>query len=265
MRHITLLTDFGETEGEHTVLKGVIWNILPGHAIADLTHQIGAQNIHEAALVLERTAHFFPPETVHIVVVDPGVGTERRPIAAQFGEQFFVGPDNGVCTPLLERAEAKGGKIEIVHLDKDKYWLPHVTAIFHGRDIFAPVGAHLAKGVPLTELGTPVDEVMRYEVPKPILFAEEIRGEVIHIDHYGNAICNVRKEDIDLLGPVRVTIGETTLDGMVNTFGEVDIGELAALYSPHYYLMIAETNGNAAVRLGIGTGDKVVVTSKKKN
>lgn len=263
MRHITLLTDFGETEGEHTVLKGVIWKILPGHTIADLSHQIGAQNIREAALVLDRTAHFFPPETVHIVVVDPGVGTERRPIAAQFGNQFFVGPDNGVCTPLLERAEAEGEPVQIVHLDNDKYWLPHVTAIFHGRDIFAPVGAHLAKGVPLNELGTPVDKIIRYEIPKPIISTEEIRGEVMHIDHYGNVICNIRKEEIDPLQPVRVTIGKTTLDGMVNTFGEVGVGELAALYSPHYYLMIAETNGDAAARLGINIGQAVTVVSKK--
>lgn len=260
MRHITLLTDFGTTEGEHTVLKGVIWNILPGHPIADLSHAISPQNIREAALVLERTAHFFPPETVHIVVVDPGVGTTRRPIAARFGDQFFVGPDNGVCTPLLERAEKEGKLVEVVHTNRPGYWLPHVTAIFHGRDIFSPVGAHLAKGVPLAELGDPIDDIIRFELPKPQIGPDQIVGEVLHIDFYGNIICNIHREQIEPLKPVDVKICDVPLRGMVNTFGEVAVGELAALYSPHYYLMIAETNGNAAARLQARVGDPVTVT-----
>jgi hypothetical protein len=265
MRHITLLTDFGTTEGEHTVLKGVIWNILPGHPIADLSHSISPQNILEASLVLERTAHFFPPETVHIVVVDPGVGTQRRPIAARFGEQFFVGPDNGVCTPLLERAEAQGEPVEIVHLDNPKYHLPHVTAIFHGRDIFAPCGGHLASGVPLAELGTPITDVIRFHPPRPEFAADHIDGEVLHIDHYGNIICNIRKEQIDPLQPVDVSIGGITLHGMVNTFGEVAVGQLAALYSPQYYLMVSETNGDAASRLKVQVGSPVQVAKQNSN
>ena len=139
MRHITLLTDFGTTEGEHTVMKGVIWSIVPGNPIADLSHLIPPQDIRAAALVLERTAHYFPPETVHVIVVDPGVGTERRPIAGRAGEQFFVAPDNGVVTPLIERAENAGEPVEVVHLDKPEYWLKNISSIFHGRDIFAPV------------------------------------------------------------------------------------------------------------------------------
>lgn len=262
MRHITLLTDFGTTEGEHTVLKGVIWNILPGHPIADLSHAVQAQNIREAALVLERTAHFFPPETVHVVVVDPGVGTHRRPIAARFGEQFFVGPDNGVCTPLLTRAEQESSPVLAVHLDQPEFWLPHVTAIFHGRDIFAPVGAHLAKGVPLNDLGTPVEDLIRHHIPQPTLSGTQISGEIIHVDYYGNIICNIRKELIDPLQPVTVALAGVTLSGMVDTFGQVPVGKLAALYSPHYYLLIAETNGNAAARLGVSVGDPVTVKSQ---
>ncbi|HEY71652.1 MAG: hypothetical protein DRJ03_19940 [Chloroflexi bacterium] len=263
MRHITLLTDFGTTEGEHTVMKGVIWRILPGAPIADLSHDIGPQNIREAALVLERTAHFFPAGTVHVVVVDPGVGTERRPIAARFGEQFFVGPDNGVCTPLLERAEREGGPIEIVHLNKPAYWLDEVSDIFHGRDIFAPCGGHLAAGVELAELGTPITEIARYHVPQPVFEDGLLRGEVMHIDHYGNLIANIRRDDLEPLRPVNVQLGQVEIEGLVRTFGEREPGALLALYSPHYYLMIAVTNGNAAAQLGAQVGDAVEVVPRQ--
>lgn len=259
MRHITLLTDFGTTEGEHTVMKGVIWRILPGAPIADLSHDISPQNIREAALVLERTAHYFPEETVHIVVVDPGVGTERKAIAARFGDQFFVGPDNGVCTPLLERAERENGAVEIVHLDKPKYWLDDVSDIFHGRDVFAPCGGHLAKGVPLVELGAPITEVVRYHVPQPTLQGDILCGEVMHIDYYGNLIANIRRDDIEAMRPVSVQVGERQIQGLARTFGERDPGALLALYSPTYYLMIAVTNGNAAAYLGAQVGDLVRV------
>lgn len=259
MRHITLLTDFGETEGEHAVLKGVIWNILPGASIADLSHVVEPQNIHQAALILERVCHYFPPETVHIVVVDPGVGTTRRPIAARFGSQFFVGPDNGVCTPLLMRARQNGEPVEIVHLDKPEYWLPDVTAIFHGRDIFAPSGAHLAAGVPLADLGTPIEDVVLYHAQEPLLEDGRITGHVIHIDHFGNILTNIPRKMLEPLRPVDVMIGSTTIRGMVNTFGEKPEGELVALYSPHYQLMIAVVNGNAAKRLEPAVGDEVVV------
>ena len=260
IRYITLLTDFGTTEGEHAVMKGVIWRIAPGAFVADLSHDIGPQNIRQAALVLERTAHFFPAETVHVVVVDPGVGTERRPIAARFGEQFFVGPDNGVCTPLLERAEREGGPVEIVHLDQPAYWLDEVSDIFHGRDIFAPCAAHLAAGVPLTDLGTPITDVVRYHVPQPVFADGVLRGEIIHIDHYGNLIANLHRAEIEPLRPVRVRLGGVEIEGLVRAFGEREPGALLALYSPHYYLMIAVTNGNAAARLGVQIGDAVEIT-----
>jgi S-adenosylmethionine hydrolase len=259
MRHITLLTDFGTTEGEHTVLKGVIWSILPGAHIADLSHTIRPQNIREGALVLERTAHYFPPETVHIVVIDPGVGTDRKAIAAQFGNQFFVGPDNGVSTPLLTRAKNEGGHIEIVHLDNPKYWLEDVSPIFHGRDIFSPCGAHLAAGVPLQELGTPIKEIIHFQIPKPQKNKDMITGEVIHIDHYGNLICNIRREDIQELGLVEVKLGKQTIGPIYQTFGDRHVGQILALYSPHYYLMIAVTNGNAQEQLGAKVGDSVTV------
>lgn len=259
MRHITLLTDFGTTEGEHTVLKGVIWQIVPGNPIADLSHDIAAQNIHQAALVLERTAHYFPQETIHVVVVDPGVGTARKAIAARFGDYFFVGPDNGVFTPLLERAEKEGKPIEIVELDNPAYWVHPVSPIFHGRDIFAPAGGHLAKGVSLSDLGSPVEKVCRYHIPKPEITDGGLIGEVMHIDSFGNLICNISRGDLQPLGRVCVTMQDVELGEMMETFGQKKVGEMVALYSPNGYLMIAQTNGSAHKALSKDLGDSVRV------
>jgi S-adenosylmethionine hydrolase len=177
MNFITLLTDFGIRDGAVGLMKGVIWRIAPEAKIADLSHTIGPQNLQEAAVVLRFGAPYFPQDTIHIVVVDPGVGTNRRPIAARLGDYYFVGPDNGVFTPLLEMAEAKGGPIEIVHTDKPQYWLPEVSQVFHGRDIFSPIGAHLAAGVPLAELGTPIADPVLLALPQPQPTEKGWRGE----------------------------------------------------------------------------------------
>ncbi len=257
MRHITLLTDFGTTEGEHTVMKGVIWKILSGAPVGDLSHAIDPQNILQAALVLQRTAAYFPDETVHVVVVDPGVGTERKGIAARFGSQFFVGPDNGVCTPLLERAENEGAPVEIVELVNPEYWVHPVSPIFHGRDIFAPVGGHLAAGVPLNEFGPVMTDVVRLTLPEAELKEGSLVGEVMHIDHFGNLICTPRKSDIEPLGSGCVFVEETEIGPVHQTFGEKAVGELVAVYSPSNYLMVAVTNGNAKERLGVSVGAPV--------
>ena len=158
MAFITLTTDFGTEDGNVGVMKGVIWGIAPKAQIADISHLVSPQNIHMAAFILNRHVYYFPEGTIHIVVVDPGVGTERRPIAAQIGPQRFVGPDNGVFTPMYKRAEKEGWPVKIVHTNKPKYWGDKISDIFHGRDIFSPVGAHLAAGVPLEALGTEIDD-----------------------------------------------------------------------------------------------------------
>src|SRR5512137_720462 len=150
---ITLTTDFGLKDGFVGTMKGVIWSICPSAQIADISHAIAPQNVLEGALVLWHAHAFFPPGTVHVAVVDPGVGTRRRPLAARIGEHFFVGPDNGLFTPEYEEAEKNGWLLEIVHLTNEKYFLPQVSRTFHGRDIFAPAAAHLADGVRLGELG----------------------------------------------------------------------------------------------------------------
>ena len=158
MSIITLLTDFGNRDGFVGSMKGVIWGLAPQVQIADLTHEIEPQNVREGALILASCVPFFPPGTVHIAVVDPGVGTSRRPLAARLGSQYFVGPDNGLITFWLESAMNSHQKIQLIHLDKPQFWLGEISSTFHGRDIFAPVGAHLANGIAIQSLGSPLDD-----------------------------------------------------------------------------------------------------------
>jgi S-adenosyl-L-methionine hydrolase (adenosine-forming) len=155
MNVITLMTDFGIKDGTAGMMKGVIWGICPEAQISDLSQMIQAQNIQEAAFLFARSIPYFPKGSIRVVVVDPGVGTKRRPMAAKIGDWFYAGPDNGTITGLLEKAELQDWHCEFVELNQNKYWLSNISFVFHGRDIFSPVAAHLANGVPLHEVGTP--------------------------------------------------------------------------------------------------------------
>jgi S-adenosylmethionine hydrolase len=263
MTVITLMTDFGIKDGNVGVMKGVIWGICPAAQISDLSHMIQAQNIREAGYILARSAPYFPKRTVHVVVVDPGVGTERRPMAARAGDWFYVGPDNGTITVWLERAQAENWQTEFVELDRLEYWLQNVSHVFHGRDIFSPVAAHLANGLPLNELGTPFNNPVRLELPKPEKTENGWRGEVIHIDHFGNVSTNIRIEHLgDAMKTkekISVLLNGIEINGMVNTFGERAVGELVALIGSTGNLGIAVVNGNAQQKLGSKVGDPVEV------
>jgi S-adenosylmethionine hydrolase len=260
VRHITITTDFGGPSG---AMKGVIWRIAPEAKIADLSWEITPQNVLETAIFLDRQVFFFPENSVHIVVVDPGVGTARRPIAAKIGPQYFVAPDNGVLSMVLLRAEKQNWPVEIVHADKPEYWMPQVSDIFHGRDIFSPLGAHLAAGVPLQMLGTRVDDPVRIEIPMPQKTDEGVEGQITLIYHYfGNLITNIQRQDLAHLGEVDVTLCDTTIEGLVRTFGERSPGTLVALFDECEYLYVAVVNGNAVERLQPKVGDKVVVTAR---
>jgi S-adenosylmethionine hydrolase len=225
-----------------------------------LSHYIEPQNIRQAAFVLDRQALYFPENTIHVVVVDPGVGTRRRPIAAQIGPQRFVGPDNGVFTTAYVRAEREGWPVQIVHTNKPNYWLPHVSDIFHGRDIFSPVAAHWAAGVPLESLGAPIDDPVRISLPRPERTPTGWAGEVVHIDHFGNVISNIHRNDLAQMGNVDVSLCGVTLNGVLRTFGQRSPGELMALYSSNNYLIVSVVNGSGAGRINAKIGDKVVVT-----
>lgn len=259
MSFITLMTDFGIKDGNVGVMRGVIWRIAPQVKIADLSHTIAPQNVPEAALILARSAPYFPPFSIHVVVVDPGVGTARRPIAAQLGAQFFVGPDNGVITYLLEQAEKAGWKVQIVHLNRPRYWLSEVSHVFHGRDIFSPVAAQLAIGTPLEELGDPISDPVRLALPRPVKTSRGWRGQVIHIDHFGNIAINIRKEELGSPRPMTVTLCGAAVPGLYNTFGELPPGEIMALYGSTGNLIVSVVNGSAANRLSAQVDDPVEV------
>ncbi len=183
MTVLSITTDFGLTNGFVGVMKGVIYGIAPDVKIVDISHLISAQNVLEGAYAMWRAVPFFPPGSVHVGVVDPGVGTKRRPIGARLGNQLFIAPDNGLLTPLILDAERDGETVEFVHLDNPKYWLPKVSNTFHGRDIFAPTGAHLAAGVPLSELGTPITDPIRLDMPRPEKTGERLAGARHHHRH----------------------------------------------------------------------------------
>lgn len=255
---ITLITDFGLKDGNVGVMKGVILGIAPHVQLVDLSHIIQPQDILEAGLVLRRSVPYFTAGTIHVVVVDPGVGTQRRPMAARIGDQLYVGPDNGAVTILVEYGKARQWQMEYYNLDRQETWLDPVSHVFHGRDIFAPVAAHLANGVSLVDLGTPISDPLFLSLPQPMPTATGWTGEVIHIDHFGNISTNIEQQHLSSR-EVRVHIGGFVLDGLVRTFGERKPGDLVALFGSTGNLIVSEVNGNAASRLKIRVGSVVTV------
>jgi hypothetical protein len=257
MTCITLLTDFGEQDVFAGILHGVILSIAPEAQIVDLTHLIPPQDVRQGARALARAAPHFPAGTIHLGVVDPGVGTARRPMAARIGPQWFVGPDNGLATLLVSRARRSGQGCEFVILDRPEYWLRTVSHVFHGRDIFAPVAAHLARGASLTQLGSPLTEPILLHFVEPQATAGGLRGEVTTVDHFGNVLTNIEPEHLSGRQIECVRLGQSEITGMVQTFGERPAGALVALWSSDEHLCVAEVNGNAALRLDARPGDAV--------
>jgi S-adenosyl-L-methionine hydrolase (adenosine-forming) len=260
MTVITLLTDFGLRDGYPGVMKGVIWKIAPQVQIADLSHSIKPQNIYSGALALSRTAPYFPDGTIHVAVVDPGVGTTRRPIGLRLGEHTYIGPDNGIFTLVIEKAESLHDTIQVVHLDNNAYWLPEISRVFHGRDIFAPVAAHLALGACLEQMGTQVDDPVRIDVPRPqSIPGGGLRGQVTEIDTFGNLITNIGQSQLLPLGEVRVHIAGEQIDSIMKTFGDRPTGVLAAFIGTSQDLVISAVDGNASAILSASIGDEVEV------
>jgi len=258
---ITLTTDFGVRDGDVSVCKGVIKSIAPSAEIIDVTHLISPQNVREAAVVLSRTLRYFPENTIHMFVVDPGVGTARRGLAGRIGSQFVVGPDNGALTLVLLQAEQNGWPLEFVSLTESKYWRAEVSSIFHGRDIFAPVCAHLANGAPLSAFGPVFTNPVRLPIAPVTRTENGLRGEIIFTDHFGNCSSNIRAEDLASLSNLTVKVRGAEIGGVVKTFGERTPGELVALINHVGELEVAVVNGNAQQRLGVQVGDKVEVIS----
>ncbi|HET9913195.1 MAG TPA: SAM-dependent chlorinase/fluorinase [Anaerolineales bacterium] len=259
MTIITLTTDFGLRDGFVGTMKGVIYSIAPETKIVDISHSIAPQNIQEGAFILSRAAPFFPTDTIHIFVVDPGVGTQRRPLAARLGEHYFVGPDNGMLTPLIDDAEQSKKEVEFVHLNNPKYWLPKVSLTFHGRDVFAPVGAHLANGVSLAALGPRLNDPVRIELPHPEKTDTGWTAHITGIDVFGNLTTDLPASALQGRIDILVRLRGCEVDGIVKSYGHKQPGDLIVLIDSEDRLEIAVVNGSAAQKLGASVGDVVEV------
>jgi putative phosphoesterase len=257
---LSLLTDFGLKDHFIGVMKGVIIEIAPQTDVIDISHQIRPQNVQEGARMLAEAASYFPAGTVHVAVVDPGVGTSRRAIAARIGKMFYVAPDNGLLSPLLEAAEENSEPVEIVALDQPRYWLPDPSRSFHGRDIFSPIGAHLVNGIPLRALGTPIDDPVRLTLPKPVQTDHGWQAEVTWVDTFGNLSTDLKWNQLpeDKIN-LTIEIADVTIEGIRETFGEAEPGELIAIIDSSGSLAISVVNGDAAERLGADLGTKILV------
>jgi S-adenosylmethionine hydrolase len=272
---ITLTTDFGTSDPFVGSMKGVILRICPDADIVDLTHDVPAQDIRAGAYLFSTSCAHFPQGTTHVIVVDPGVGTERRPIAAQSRTATFVCPDNGLLSYVL----AEPGPWKTRHLTNPNLWLPNISSTFHGRDIFAPVAAHLAAGAPFDSVGPTIDHPVTFEIREPKISDGQVLGEVIHVDRYGNLITNITGESLSVLSArdaplvssrqgeatrdlvpseapaILITIADREIAGLSKSYQDND--GLVALIGSSGTLEIAVRNGNAATELGAGIGASV--------
>ena len=247
---ITLTTDFGP--GEYTAaMKGVILGINPRVGLVDISHQVGPQDILGGAFVLAAASPYFPPGTIHVAVVDPGVGTERRALLVQTPGAVFLAPDNGLLSLVLE-----GSSYQVWELNEHRYWSAEVSATFHGRDIFAPAAAHLSLGVTPQDMGRAVVDIMNLPLPPVKVVGGEVRGQVIHIDRFGNLITNVRQKDLPA-GELAVKVAGRRIAGLSTHYQAGK--EPLALMGSSDYLEIAAPNASAAELLKAKRGLAVTV------
>lgn len=254
-RLITLMTDFGLRDHFVGVMKGVIAGIAPAARVIDITHELDAHRTEQARYLMSQTWPYFPARTIHVVVVDPGVGSARRPVLVEAGGQFFVGPDNGIFTDLLDLPKAK-----VRRLDSQRLWRGEVSATFHGRDIFAPVAAHLAAGVRPSQAGPLIGDAQRGRSLAPVRTGKRFfTGEVVHVDRFGNLITNLAPLEMPELGPRRsvLKIGYAVIDGLSPNYAAIPPGEAGAVIGSGGTIEIAVNQGRADRQLGAGAGSPV--------
>jgi S-adenosylmethionine hydrolase len=256
---ITLTTDFGLNDHFVGTMKGVILKILPNAEIVDICHSVQAFDILDGALALAESYSYFPTRTVHLVVVDPGVGSARRPIIASSEEQNFVAPDNGVLSLMYAREE----RLSVRHITSDHYFLQPVSNTFHGRDIFAPVAAYLAKGVDHKKFGEEITDFVRFNAPKPKpADADTLRGVVLRVDRFGNLITNFTPQDAPALfqqlpPAFKIVVGKREVSAMRQNYAEGAPGEVFGILGSMGYLEIVANRGSAAQLVGSGKGTEV--------
>jgi S-adenosylmethionine hydrolase len=265
MSVVTLLTDFGTKDAFVGIMKGVILNINPGAAIVDITHGIEPQDTTQAAFTIRHAYRFFPEGSVHLIVVDPGVGSDRDILAIRQGTHRFVAPNNGVLTLILKETKVE----DVIRVQNSEYFIKPVSHTFHGRDIFAPVGAYLSAGVPIQKLGAPfeTEKIIRLTLPAPQTGPRgEITGTVIAVDRFGNLITNIDWNVIEKFHPdahsgdLTFQFGGFTVEGMATSYSSGRKDLPVVIVGSMGYFEIAVYNDNAQKRLNLGKGDPVTVS-----
>jgi len=259
---IAFLTDFGTRDPYVGAIKGVVLSICADVTLVDLSHDIPPHDVRAGARALAACYAYYPPGTIFVAVVDPGVGSARRGIAAEAGEYRVVGPDNGVLSGVLDRHPPK----RIVELTERKYQRPTVSRTFEGRDKFAPAAAWLARGTAVTALGRTVPDYARLTWPQPTVGADGVEGEVESVDRFGNLISNIGRPAIDLLlrdGPIDVGLGSHEIPRLVATYADTAPGEVCALFGSTDHLEIAVNGASASGHFGAGAGTAVTVRRRR--
>lgn len=257
---ITLLTDFGTQDGYVGAMKGVILQHAPNARIVDISHDIQPYNIRQAAFALLNYAEHFPEGTIHVVVVDPGVGTHRRGIVLRCKDRFFVGPDNGVFSYLLQEKD-----VQVLRILENRLGHP-ISNSFHGRDVFAPIAAMLANGDDINPVTTPVSDPESFFEPCELINDSEMELTVVHIDHFGNVIFNFSKSDWEHLNwtrDIRLKLKHGFVQGLHNTFGEVGEGRVLMMWDSSNFLQLAQNKGNVSKLLDIQVGQKFRLVHRK--
>lgn len=255
---ITLITDFGLQDGYVGVVKGVITKINPSVKIIDISNNIESQNIFQAAYVLYSSYAYFPKGTIHVVVVDPGVGSKRKVLCLKTKDYLFIAPDNGVLSFIAAREESPS----IREVTNKKLFLPEISDTFHGRDIFAPTAAHLSKGFSYKDLGKRASKIKEIDLPKPIRSPRGVlKGEIIYVDGFGNLITNINRDMIDRLREksenLVIVVGRRKLNKISNSYADVGVGDVVAILGSSGYLEISVNHGSARDVLNLKKGDKL--------
>ena len=253
---VTLTTDFGTRDPYAAAVKGVLLARCPGARVVDLTHEIAPRDIVEGALFLAQAAPWYPAGTVHLAVVDPGVGTGRRPLAAQAGGHLFVAPDNGLLELVLRRLGPDGAEARVIDPARLAGGRP-ASATFHGRDVFAPAAAALACGLPLDAIGPEAGPVAALGFPRPSGVAGEVRGEIVHVDRFGNLISNIDGPSLGGSPCLGVEIGGRALGAPLRHLRRRGAGQVLALWNSAGLLEVAVRDGSAAAVLGAGRGARI--------
>jgi S-adenosylmethionine hydrolase len=252
---ITLTTDFGLQDSFVGTMKGVILGIVPDARLVDLTHDVPPQDVRAGTYALYVAYRYFPAQTIHLAVVDPGVGSTRRAVAVRTSWGTFVAPDNGLLSLVLSRETVH----QAVVLENPAYQLPRVSHTFHGRDVFAPAAAHIARGVPLPELGPAITDLVTFPVSRPNRRENTLTGHIIYVDRFGNLVTDVTEADLTS-SLVAVEAGAQRIVGLSDAYAAAFPGEALALIGSAGHLEIAVREGHAGRVLGLSVGDLVTVT-----